>query len=120
MIIVDAKGRKAAFTGRKTVGWKGHYIGENYVAAGNMLTGKEVIQAMAEAFEESEAEKLAERLLMALEAGQEAGGDKRGKTSAALKVYNENGELIDLRVDFHEDPIKELIKIFKVYTEWFK
>ena len=120
VIIVDAQGRTAAFTGRKTIEWKGHYVGENYAVAGNMLTGREVIEAMTKAFEESENEKLAERLLKALEAGQEAGGDKRGKTSSALKVYGQNGKFIDLRVDFHENPVEELRRIFKAYVEWFK
>jgi uncharacterized Ntn-hydrolase superfamily protein len=116
VIIIDKQGRTAAFTGKETIDWKGHLIGKNYVVAGNMLVGSKVIEAMAQAFEGSDGE-LAERLMKALEAGQEAGGDKRGKTSAALLVLSkeqkETRPLIDLRVDEHPDPVNELRRIFE-------
>jgi len=119
VIIIDKQGRTAAFTGKGTINWKGHIIGEDYTVAGNMLVGSRVIEAMAQTFEDSEG-KLAERLMEALEAGQEAGGDRRGKTSAALVVANkeQNGtsSFIDLNVDRHQNPVKELRRIFNVYT----
>jgi len=81
VIIIDSEGRTAAFTGKETVGWKGHLLGENYVVAGNLLVGGQVIESMAQTFRESKGE-LAERLLKALEAGQEAGGDERNPASS--------------------------------------
>jgi len=123
VIIIDGEGRTAAFTGRETIDWKGHLIGEDYVVAGNMLVGSQVIEVMALTFENSEGE-LAERLLKALEAGQEAGGDKRGRVSAALLVAGEerreNHPILDLRVDEHHDPIKELRRIFGDRTAMMK
>ena len=116
VIVIDREGRTAAFTGKETIGWKGHLVGENYVVAGNMLVGSRVIEAMAQTFENSEGE-LAERMLKALEAGQEAGGDKRGRMSAALLIANqqliETSAILDLRVDEHHDPVKELRRIFE-------
>jgi uncharacterized Ntn-hydrolase superfamily protein len=85
VIIIDKNGRIAAFTGKKTIEWKGHLVGKGYAVAGNLLVGKRVIEAMAQTFESFKGE-LAERLLATSEAGQNAGGDKRGKTSAALLV----------------------------------
>ena len=122
VIMIDAQGRTAAFTGKENIDWKGHLIGENCVVAGNMLVSAQVIQAMAEAFETSGGE-LEERLLNALEAGQKAGGDKRGKRSAALLVmkrpeYRGIRPFIDLRVDYDEDPVKELRRIFEAYKAW--
>ena len=115
VIIIDKQGRTAAFTGKETLDWKGHIMGEDYVVAGNMLVGNRVIKAMAQTFEDSEGE-LAERLMKALEAGQEAGGDKRGKTSAALvvanKEYNGSCSFIDFKVNRHRNPVKELRRIF--------
>ncbi len=115
VIIIDKQGRTAAFTGEETIDWKGHIIGKDYVVAGNMLVGSRVIEAMAQTFDGSKG-KLAERLMRALEAGQEAGGDKRGKTSAALVVANEEqkepSSFIDLKVNRHQNPIKKLRKIF--------
>ena len=120
VIIIDREGRSVAFTGRETSDWKGHFIGKDYVVAGNMLVGNSVIDAMAEAFESSEGE-LSEKLMKALEAGQKAGGDKRGKTSAALLVAQKEQvgvhPLLDLRVDEHRDPVRELRRVFEIYKE---
>lgn len=116
--IVDSHGNAVAFTGEQCVGWNGHTIGKNYAAAGNMLVGEETIHAMAKTFEETFELKLSERLMRALEAGQEAGGDKRGRQSAALLVVDkEEYPLVDLRVDEHEDPVKELRRVYTVYEE---
>lgn len=119
--IIDRNGRIAAFTGKKTTDWKGHFIGKNYAVAGNMLVGSNVLEAMADTFESSEGE-LAERLMKVLEAGQKAGGDKRGKISAALLVVGERKiktrPLLDLRVDLHQDPVKELRRIYEAYRKW--
>jgi uncharacterized Ntn-hydrolase superfamily protein len=116
VIMIDDEGRTAAFTGNETIGWKGHLIGEDYVVAGNMLVSSRVIDAMARTFENSE-DKLAERLLKALEAGQDAGGDKRGRMSAALLTASQQRTvtpcILDLRVDEHHDPVKELRRILQ-------
>jgi uncharacterized Ntn-hydrolase superfamily protein len=115
IIIIDKDGRTAAFTGKETMDWKGHLVGEEYAVAGNMLVGSQVIEAMAETFESSEGD-IAERLMKALEAGQEAGGDKRGRISAALVVASQErgtNPILDLRVDKHPDPVRELRRIFE-------
>jgi len=118
--IIDKDGRTAAFTGKKTIDWKGHLTGKNYAVAGNMLVGSKVIEAMAGTFENSKGE-LSERLMKALEAGQKAGGDKRGKVSAALLVVGERQietrPFLDLRVDEHQNPVKELRRIYEVYKK---
>ncbi len=123
VIMIDREGRTAAFTGKETIGWKGHLVGKDYVVAGNMLVSSRVIEAMAQTFENSE-DKLAERLLNALEAGQEAGGDKRGRMSAALLIANQQQtvtpRILDLRVDEHHDPVKELRRIFEKKLLWKK
>jgi len=124
VIIIDAQGRTAAFTSRENVEWKGHIVGKNCAAAGNMLVGSRVIKAMVETFEAKRGE-LAERLLKALEAGQEAGGDKRGPMSAALLVAGEQyvsatRPLLDLRVDAHQDPVIELRRVYTVSRDYFQ
>jgi len=120
--IIDKDGRTAAFTGKETFEWKGHLVGENYVVAGNSLVGAQVIEAMAQTFEDSRG-NLAERLLKALEAGQEAGGDKRGRASAALLVVDKTPLLtrpsIDLRVDNHSNPVAELRRIWEDFRSRF-
>ncbi len=118
--IVDRQGRSAAFSGNQCDGWYGHRTGPNYAVAGNMLVGEDTVAAMEESFRATEGQRiqLAERLLMALDAGQRAGGDKRGRQSAALKVYGlEAYPLLDLRVDEHLDPVAELIRVYAVAQE---
>lgn len=113
LIIVDQEGRVAGYTGCDTVPWAGHIFGKEYAVAGNMLVGEQVTQRMASAYENSKHVYLPLRLLEALEAGQAAGGDKRGKQSAAIKVVHEAPyALVDLRVDEHDDPVKELRRIY--------
>lgn len=113
--IVDAKGYTAAHTGGSCVDWAGHIIGEQFTVQGNMLMGRETIEAMAKAAKSSEAFDLTERLMLVLEAGQAAGGDKRGKQSAALKVFNKEAyPWLDVRVDEHRNPVAELRRIFEI------
>lgn len=123
--IMDAQGRAATFTGSGCYDWAGGRIGENCVAQGNILVSEQVVDAMVDVFEQTKG-NLAERLLQALDAGQDAGGDSRGKQAAAIYVVKEKGgylqandRMIDLRVDEHPDPIKELIRIYKLHTLYF-
>jgi uncharacterized Ntn-hydrolase superfamily protein len=115
--IVDARGGVAAFTGKRSYAWAGHKTGKNYTCQGNLLSGPKVVADMARAFEEASG-PLAWRLMTALEAGEKAGGDKRGKQAAALLVVRDGGgpngwgdRAIDLRVDDHEEPVRELARI---------
>lgn len=113
--IVDSHGGSAVFTGSECDTWRGDLAGTNYAIAGNMLVGADTLKAMRESFESNSIQPLAERLLGALAAGQEAGGDKRGRQSAALKVYStEEYPALDLRVDEHEDPVRELQRVYAV------
>ena len=92
-------------------------MGDGFVAAGNALTGPGVIEAMAQAFRDSEHEPLADRLLGAVEAGQGAGGEPRAARSASLAVYErEEFPNIDLRVDAHHEPIAQLRRLYSLYT----
>jgi uncharacterized Ntn-hydrolase superfamily protein len=123
--VVDARGRAATFTGSECFEWAGGVTGGNYAAQGNILVGGGTIEAMARAYEESGGD-LAARLLSALDAGQAAGGDSRGKQSAALLVVREGGgyggdndRVVDLRVDDHPEPIRELIRIRDLHTLYF-
>jgi uncharacterized Ntn-hydrolase superfamily protein len=123
--VVDARGRASTFTGGECFEWAGGVTGEHYAAQGNILVGRETVEAMAKTFEAT-AGDLSGRLLAALDAGQAAGGDSRGKQSAALLVVREGGgyggdndRLLDLRVDDHPEPIRELIRLRSLHTLYF-
>ena len=123
--IIDAKGNVAAFTGTKPDDYKNHVIGKDLIVAGNILVGKETLEAMASAFDALKG-TLADRVMAALEAGQQAGGDRRGKISAAIVVVNQapssNGyaKNIDLRIDSSKDPVAELRVLYDAYKVAFK
>jgi uncharacterized Ntn-hydrolase superfamily protein len=123
--VVDAAGRAATFTGSECFEWAGGVKGEHYAAQGNILVGRETVEAMARTFEGTSG-GLAGRLLAALDAGLGAGGDSRGKQSAALLVVREGGgyggdndHVVDLRVDDHPEPIRELIRLRTLHTLYF-
>lgn len=108
-------GPGSAFTGSDCTPWCGQQSGEDFAVQGNMLTGPEVIEAMAGAFRATPDDALDHRLLQALVAAQAAGGDKRGRQSAALKVVGaEAYARVDLRVDEHADPVTELARVHRL------
>jgi uncharacterized Ntn-hydrolase superfamily protein len=113
--VVDANGRAAAWSGKSCTPWFGQIAEDHVAVQGNMLMGEPTLSEMAEAFRASVSLDLPERLLLALEAGEAAGGDKRGRQSAALKVYHaEDYAWLDLRVDEHHHPVAELRRVFSV------
>ena len=116
--VVDAKGGAAGYTGTSCVDWAGHVAAEGFSVQGNMLISSATVDKMAVAMRGSEALSLPERLMVVLEAGQAAGGDKRGKQSAALKVFNiEEFPYFDIRVDEHRNPVAELRRVFAIATK---
>jgi uncharacterized Ntn-hydrolase superfamily protein len=79
-----------------------------------------VIEETARAYEAGAALPFARRLIAALKAGEAAGGDRRGKQSAALKIFStEEYADLDLRVDDHVEPLAELERLERVSRERF-
>lgn len=118
--IVDARGGVATFTGKECHYWAGGLKGKDYTVQGNILVGRETVEAMARAFEEGAGKELALRLMDALEAGQRAGGDVRGRQSAAIQVmregagYGGNDRYIWLHVEDHPRPLRELRRLVEM------
>jgi uncharacterized Ntn-hydrolase superfamily protein len=111
LLLVDARGNVAAYTGPQATPWSGHIIGQHFVAGANTMVGPQVVESMAAAYRAASGD-LAERLVTALEAGQTAGGDRRGRVSAAVYVVKSiPAPYVDLRVDLHPDPVAELRRI---------
>jgi len=109
VVIMDFKRRKAVFTGAKIPEFYGEIVGESYVVVGNLLAEKEVVKSMAEEFERSSGD-LAWRMAKALKAGSEYGGDRRGEKSAALIVVSTEKVEVEIKVDKHVNPIRELFQ----------
>ncbi|WP_128476099.1 DUF1028 domain-containing protein [Halorussus pelagicus] len=119
--VVGRDGSVAAYTGEECFEFAGDRQGESYTVQGNILENEATLDAMEDAYRDTEG-GLPEKLIAALHAGNEAGGDKRGEQSAALYVVKpeggydgKNDRWIDVRVDDHEAPIDELERVFKLY-----
>jgi uncharacterized Ntn-hydrolase superfamily protein len=114
LAIIDMKGRAAnrnpVDADPSGIYWGG-MTGRYYACQGNTLTGREVIVAMAKAYEETGG-SLADRLMAALVAGDCAGGDHRGRLAAGIRVAKKNvkGYWLELQVDNSKDAVIELIK----------
>jgi len=117
--MITLNGETLSFTGKQCARWAGQRVGDDYACQGNILVGPEVVEKMTEAFTTTMG-PLYDRLYAALKAGDDAGGDARGKQSARLAVVKRGGGwggsdvIIDISVEDHEEPVKELGRILQV------
>lgn len=107
LTVIDASGAAAAFSGAQNTPEIADRTFAGGVAAGNMLAGGGVIDAMIDHYLGSTL-PFAERLLAALTAGQAAGSDIRGIQSAALLVVAPDRAPLTLRIDYAADPLTAL------------
>jgi uncharacterized Ntn-hydrolase superfamily protein len=114
--VIDSQGRTAFFSGKEALGTYHAVAGRQCVAAGNMLAGVEVIEAMVPAFEQASG-TLADRLLAAMHAAMAAGGEAGPVHSAALRIVGDvSWPIVDLRVDWaDDDPIGQLDGLWQAY-----
>jgi uncharacterized Ntn-hydrolase superfamily protein len=124
LAMIDAKNPPFAFTGKRCNDHASHVVGKDYAVQGNLLAGRETVEAVARAFEETPG-SLAGRILAALSAGKAAGGDRRGHHSCAVIVASRrSGEkelLLDLFEDDAEEPIESVRKKFlEGAAEWMQ
>lgn len=114
LAIIDMKGQAAnrnpADADPSGIYW-GAMSGRFYACQGNTLAGREVIEAMAKAYEETKG-SVADRLMAALVAGDQAGGDQRGRLAAGIRVCKtgEKGYWLELQVEKSDDAVNELLK----------
>jgi uncharacterized Ntn-hydrolase superfamily protein len=115
LIAVDAFGRAASFSGKRTLGTHADCTGEDCAAAGNLLADKAAPEAMAAAFAADPAADLGDRLVAALRAGRDAGGEEGGVHSAGMVVVDSvSWPITDLRVDWTDaDPVEELSSLWR-------
>jgi uncharacterized Ntn-hydrolase superfamily protein len=90
-------------------------------AQANIMARRTVWDAMVDTFSRAPSGDLGTRLLAALDAAEAEGGDLRGRQSAALLVVAPRASgrptedrLLDLRVDDHPDPVRELRRLLEL------
>ena len=122
--FIDALGNSAAHTGSMCIDEAGHVTGPYFSAQANLMLKNTVWIVMERAFKQTPG-PLAERLIAALEAAEQEGGDIRGRQSAAILVVRPKStgkvwedRLIDLRVEDHPAPVKELRRLLQVHRAY--
>ena len=114
--MLSLSGESATFSGEHALGKYATAEGNNCIALGNLLEDTVLPQAMIDSFESSTG-NLTERLLLALEAGLAAGGEAGPVRSAGILVAAADTQwpVVDLRVDWHVEPIHELRMVWQNY-----
>jgi uncharacterized Ntn-hydrolase superfamily protein len=115
--MIDRDGRTACFSGERVLGVHAEAHGRNVVSAGNLLASPSVPRAIVDAFEASgEDADLGDRALAAMVAGLQAGGEAGPIHSCGLIIVDEVAwPVADLRVDWHEAPLTELDRLWRVW-----
>ncbi len=133
--VIDMSGRTAQWTGSEQYGaeaqgdWVAMRTGQHYAVQGNSLVGAHVVDAVAEAFENSEGQQrhLADRLIEAIHAGQVLGGDGRhGETQSAAVLVADPRPVasrrpdmvnVDINVCEHPEPVAEMRRVYDTISE---
>lgn len=114
--LVDNRGQTSLYTGDAVLGCFASASGRHCVAAGNLLANESVPEAMVEAFVNTGGD-FGSRVLGALLAGVEAGGEAGPLHSAGLLIGGEpSWPLVELRIDWDDDPIAGILAGWKVYA----
>lgn len=123
--MIDSSGNTAVHTGDRCIIDAGHQSGDGFTVQANMMINNRIWPAMAAAYQRNHSYSFEDRLVSALDAGQEAGGDIRGKQSAAILIVKGeatdqpwNDRLIELRVEDHPEPIKELKRLLNIHKAY--
>lgn len=114
LAIIDMRGnaanRNPSGAAGPSIYW-GCMSGRYYACQGNTLAGREVVTAMAAAYEDTEG-SLTDRLMAALVAADCVGGDHRGRLAAGIRVAKSEvkGYWFELYVDKSDDAVVDLLQ----------
>ena len=115
--VIDRYGKTALHSGSQALPLAALAQGDACMALGNLLASPDVPARMIAAYDKAAGANFAERLLQGLEAGLAAGGETGDEHAAGLHVAEiHDWPVVDLRVDWHDEPIAELRRIWELYA----
>ncbi|MGE0718745.1 MAG: DUF1028 domain-containing protein [Alphaproteobacteria bacterium] len=115
LALLDRQGRTAAWSGEGALGIHATAPADGVVAAGNLLANAGVPQAIVDGFNAAVG-SLGDRILAAMQAGLAAGGEAGPIRSVGMIVMADvPWAVVDLRVDWHDEPIAELARLWQVW-----
>jgi uncharacterized Ntn-hydrolase superfamily protein len=116
LAVLDIHGRSAYHAGAHALGIHAMQRAPDCIASGNLLKHDGIPRAMVEAFVAQPERHVGERVLAALAAGLAAGGETGPLRGASVYAVDRLAwPVIDLRVDWHDDPIGELQRVLALY-----
>jgi uncharacterized Ntn-hydrolase superfamily protein len=115
VVAIGRHGPPAIHSGDKALGIVASALGNDCAAAGNLLKNSEIPAGIVAGFEAASG-TFGYRLLQALRSGAARGGEAGPVRSAGLLVVREvSWPIIDLRVDWHDEPIEALASLWEIY-----
>jgi uncharacterized Ntn-hydrolase superfamily protein len=116
LTVVDVRGNTAVHSGTHSLGVHTHAQGDEAAAAGNLLKDERVISELLAGYADSSAVAFEERLLDGLRAALAGGGEEGAVHSAGLVVVEDvPWPVTDLRVDYADDPVADLIELWRLW-----
>ncbi|MED4207520.1 DUF1028 domain-containing protein [Neobacillus mesonae] len=117
LAVVDRNGSSSVFTGERALGTNGEFYAQDVASIGNLLSDPAIPTAMGQRFLELSNLSLPERLIAAIECGFNMGGELDQEHSIGLLVYHSDASFafVDLRVDYSDDPLGDLKKLWEIY-----
>jgi uncharacterized Ntn-hydrolase superfamily protein len=113
---IDRSGNTAFYCGPKITTVNSGWQGMGCVSTGNGLDNLDVPRRMVEYFEAATDVPFIPRLLGSIDAGIAAGGEYGPVKAAGLLVADkESWPLVDLRVDYEDEPEKKLRSLWELY-----
>ena len=117
LTMIDRNGGTACFSGARVLGVHAEAPGRDVVSAGNLLANTGVPRAVVAKFEASGPDTdLGQRVIDAMLAGLAVGGEAGPIRSCGMVMVDAVAwPVADLRVDWHDAPLSELARLWKVW-----
>jgi uncharacterized Ntn-hydrolase superfamily protein len=116
LTVVDKRGNTSVHSGTESLGVHTSTQGDQAAAAGNLLKDESVITELRAGYSNSGSAAFEERLLDGLRAAMAAGGEEGPVHSAGMAVVEDvSWPVTDLRVDFADDPVADLIELWRLW-----
>ena len=116
ILILDAAGQTAVFTGSALPEYTGALEGDRYAVGGVGLSGERLLSDCAKAFEKTQGD-LPDRLLATIAVAAKS-QNRAPSVSAVLRVSKDKPHpYVDLRVDRHDEPVEHLRVLLKRWRE---
>jgi uncharacterized Ntn-hydrolase superfamily protein len=116
LTVVDKHGNTSVHSGPQSLGVHTSAQGHQAAAAGNLLKEEGVIAELLAGYANSGSADFEERLLDGLRAAMAAGGEAGPVHSAGIAVVEDvSWPVTDLRVDYADDPVADLIELWRLW-----